>query len=181
MSTGGSTCGARLSEAELACALTDRARLNEILELGLLSPEVDAILEDMAAEAARHFGLPVSLVSVVLEEAQYFAGMYGLTGWLREKRGTPVEWSFCQFAVATREPLVIEDAVEDPLVNDNPLVRDGSIRCYAGVPLISSRGFALGSFCVIGREARVFTAREIEDLHGFAANAVARIEMRRRK
>jgi GAF domain-containing protein len=169
------------SKSDVTAALNDGERLRDIIELGLLSPDVDDVLHDLAAEAARHFGLPIGLVSVVLNEAQFFAAMHGLTGWAGGQRGTPIEWSFCQFAVASREPLVVENAITDPLVKDNPLVRENGVRCYAGVPLISSRGHALGSFCVIGLEERAFSDRELADLHQFAAAAVARIETRRRR
>lgn len=159
--------------------IRDTDRLREIAELDLLSPDVDAILQQTAEEAAHHFGLPISLVSVVLDSAQYFAAMHGLDGWLSEARGTPVEWSFCANTVRSREAFVVEDATTHALVRDNPLVLLEGIRCYAGIPLISSRGHVLGSFCVIGTETRSFSDAELGELRAFAARAVERIEARR--
>jgi len=160
--------------------LHDRARLQEIVDLELTSPAVDAILQDMAARSATHFGLPVGLVSIVLDEAQYFAAMHGVEGWMKDARGTPVEWSFCRFAVKERTPFVVEDATLHPLVQDSPLVEHEGIRCYAGIPLITSRGHAIGSFCVMGPERRSFSEGDIAELRGFAAEAVRQIEARRR-
>jgi GAF domain-containing protein len=160
-------------------ALNDRDRLEEIAALQLTSPAVDAILQDTAKRAAEHFGLPIGLVSIVLDEAQYFAASHGLGGWIKDTNGTPVEWSFCRFAVSSKDAFVVEDATEHELVQDNPLVSNDGIRCYAGIPLISSKGHALGSFCVIGTEARTFSAEEMAELRGFAAEAVAQIETRR--
>ena len=166
-------------EAAVETALHDQARLREIHELGLLSEEVDAILQEEARAAAEHFGLPIGLVSIVLDDTQYFAAQHGLGDWLAEQRGTPVEWSFCRFAVATKEAFVVENAPEHELVATNPLVEYEGIRCYAGIPMISSRGHALGSFCVIGPQERSFSEDDIAELRQRAARAVTRIEARR--
>jgi GAF domain-containing protein len=157
----------------------DEARLREIVELGLLSPESDAILQATAEEAARRLGLPKAMVTVVLDQAQYFAAHHGVDGWQLESGGTPVEWSFCAHAVSTREPFVVEDATTHPVTRDNPLVTAEDLRCYAGIPLVSSRGHALGTLCVIGTEPRAFRDDEIDVLRELAARATARIEERR--
>ena len=157
----------------------DEARLREIVELGLLSPETDPILQDTVEEAARRLNLPKALVTVVLDQAQFFAAHHGVDGWLAETNGTPVEWSFCAHAVATGEPFVVEDATTHPVTRDNPMVTVEDVRCYAGIPLVSSRGHALGTLCVIGTEPRAFREDELDALRGLARKAVARIEARR--
>jgi len=158
----------------------DVARLQEIADLGLLSEDVDPILSDVAARAAATLSLPVSLVSVVLDEALHVAASHGIDGlWLGETRGHPVEWSFCATSVRTRDAFVVENA---PLHREHattPLVTQYGVRCYAGVPLISSRGFVLGNLCVVGLEERTFTPAEMAILRGLATEAVTRIEARR--
>lgn len=158
----------------------DADRLAEIVELDLLDTAVDPILEDVAARAAAGLGLPVSLVSVVLDEALHVAASHGIDGlWLGDTRGHPVEWSFCATSVRTREPFVVENAQTHPYHRTNPLVVQDGVRCYAGVPLISSRGFVLGNLCVVGLEQRSFTEDEMVFLRTLAAEAVQRIEARR--
>lgn len=158
----------------------DAARLQEIADLGLLSPDVDPILADVAARAASQLALPVSLVSVVLDEALHVAASHGLDGlWLGETRGHPVEWSFCAMSVRTRDAFVVESATTHAEHRTNPLVTQDGVRCYAGVPLISSRGFVLGNLCVVGLEERTFSAEEMATLRGLAVEAVRRIEERR--
>ena len=160
--------------------LHDAGRLQEIADLGLLSSDVDPILQDVAARAAARLRLPVSLISVVLDEALHVAGAHGIDGlWLGETRGHPVEWSFCKTSVHTRDAFVVENAPEHPEHRGNPLVVQDGVRCYAGVPLISSRGFVLGNLCVVGLEERTFSADEVAALRGLAAEAVRRIEERR--
>jgi GAF domain-containing protein len=151
-----------------AQALDDRARLEEIAELRLNDSDVDGVLSEIAAEAAAHFGLPVALVSIVLDRAQYFRGSHGLDGWLATTRGTPAEWSFCQHVVRNQEPFVVDDAQNHPLMQDSPLVRMEGVRCYAGVPLVTSRGHVVGSFCVQGPDARSFTEYDVAQLHRYA-------------
>jgi GAF domain-containing protein len=158
----------------------NEARLQEIADLDLLSPDVDPILKDIAQQAAQRLKLPVSLISVVLDEALHVAAMEGPEGlWLAETRGHPVEWSFCATSVRTRSPFLVENAETDPVHRTNPLVTQDGVRCYAGVPLISSRGHVLGNLCVVGLEVREFSENDVETLRGLAAEAVRRIEARR--
>lgn len=161
--------------------LYDAERLQEIADLELLSPEIDPILAGIADEAAARLGLPVSLISVVLDEALYVAGSHGIDGlWLGETRGHPVEWSFCATSVRTRDAFVVESAETHPTHSTNPLVTLDGVRCYAGVPMISSRGHVLGNLCVVGLEEHVFSDQDIATLHELAEEAVRRIESRRK-
>lgn len=158
----------------------DAERLQEIADLGLLSPDVDPILTEIASRAAAALGMPVSLVSVVLDEALQVAASHGIDGlWLGETGGHPVEWSFCATSVRTRDAFVVPDALSHPEHKSNPLVTQDGVRCYAGVPLISSRGFVLGNLCVVGLEERSFSESELSMLRNLAMEAVSRIEKRR--
>ena len=130
------------------------ARLQEIADLRLTSPDVDAVLQELTREAAAALHLPIALVSVVLDSVQYFPASTGLDGWIAEARGTPKEWSFCQHAVSAKETFVVEVAGSDERVKDSPRVTQDGIGCYLGVPLLTSNGTALGTLCVIGAEPR---------------------------
>jgi GAF domain-containing protein len=162
-----------------AQTLDDTARLREIAQLRLNESDIDDIFSEITAEAAAHFGLPVALVSIVLDQAQYFLGSHGLDGWMATTRGTPAEWSFCQHVVRNRAPFVVNDAQNHPLMQDSPLVRMEGVRCYAGVPLVTSGGQVIGSFCVQGPDARSFTEDDLAQLHRYAEQVMRRIEQRR--
>jgi GAF domain-containing protein len=157
----------------------DTNRLREIAELDLFAPEVADLLNDLAEHASSRLGLPLGMVNIVLDEAQFIAANAGIGGWIGEAQGTPVEWAFCRFAVRDQDVFVVEDAHEHLLVKDNPLVTEDGLRCYAGIPLVTSRGFSIGSFCVAGTEARSFSEDEMDFLRGLAAEAMKRIEARR--
>ena len=160
--------------------LFDRERLQEIVDLDLLAPDVESILGDIAAQAARELGLPIGLISVVLDQAQYFAAQHGLAGTMKEARGTPVEWAFCTYAVRGRKPFVSSDLTRHPETRDNPIVKEDGIRCYAGIPLTTSKGFVIGTLCVVGTMPRPFPSEDVERLEQLAAEAVRRIEARRK-
>lgn len=155
-------------------------RLQEIADLGLTAPEIDAELQRIATQAAESLRLPIGIISIVLDHAQYYAASHGMSGWAADVRGTPVEWSFCAHAVRSREPFVVEDARKHPLVGQNPLVLQEGLRCYAGIPLITSRGHALGTLCVAGTEQHSFGPEDMVKLRDLAREAVAHIETRRR-
>jgi GAF domain-containing protein len=159
--------------------VVQEARLQEIADLHLTDPEMDPELRSIASRAAESLGLPIGVVSIVLDRAQYFAAAHGLRGWLAEVRGTPVEWAFCAHAVRSREPFVVENALTHPLMSGSPLVQQEGVRCYAGIPLITSRGHVLGTLCVAGVEQRPFPAEDLDKLRALAAEAVRRIEARR--
>lgn len=157
----------------------DIARLQEIADLDLLAPEVSGILSDLTLKACTELALPFGLVSIVLDEAQFIVAQHGIGGWIAEAQGTPLEWAFCRFVVRDRSDFVVEDAHTHERVKDNPLVTEDGLRCYAGIPLLTSRGHAVGSFCVAGVEARSFVESEIQILRALAGEAMRRIESRR--
>jgi GAF domain-containing protein len=160
--------------------LYDEARLREIIDLDLLADDVEPLLADVAAQASERLALPVGMISVVLDEALHVAGFHGPDGlWLDETRGHPVEWSFCATSVRTRDAFVVENAATHPEHRTNPLVTQDGVRCYAGVPMISSRGYVLGNLCVVGLEQRPFSEDDVAVLRDLAAEAVRRIEQRR--
>jgi GAF domain-containing protein len=157
----------------------DRERLATIASYEIFDPAMAVLLDGFAQRAAQHFHQDVGLVSIVLNGSQFFAGSYGLEGWLHEVSGTPIEWSFCAHAVRSRSSLVVEDATEDPRFRDNPLVTQDGIRSYAGAPLIASNGYALGTCCVLGLRARPFGAGEVAALEGMAAEVIAAMDRAR--
>ncbi|MEZ5216918.1 MAG: GAF domain-containing protein [Ilumatobacteraceae bacterium] len=124
---------------------------------------------------------PIALVTMVLDSAQLVAASSGLDGWLAAAGGTPVEWSFCARAVGSRQPYVVNDARTHPIQRSNPLVAIDNIGCYAGVPLYSPDGHALGAHCVVGTEPHDFTAEEIEELQEAGDEIAVLLETYRRQ
>ena len=159
--------------------VVDPDRLDEIADLDLFSAQAAAMLDEFARRAADRFGMPVGLVSIVLDSSQFFAGSHGVGGWMGEATGTPVEWSFCANTVRNRSRYVVEDAAHDARQCDNPLVVNDGVASYAGAPLVTSRGHVLGSYCIIGTDARHFTTEELDELQAMADEVVGELERHR--
>src|SRR3712207_8572091 len=99
-------------------ALREPRRLAARRRTGLLDSAPEASFDRLTRLAARMLGAPVSLVSLVDRDRQFFKSSVGLPDPWASRRETPLTHSFCQHAVATREPLVIEDARDHPLVRE---------------------------------------------------------------
>lgn len=141
----------------------DAHRLHLLAALDLDDPELRRRLDAITERTAARLHMPISLVTVVSHVAQDFISSYGLVGWLDEAQGTPVEWSFCRQAVASRGPYVVPDARVDAEQSTNPLVTQDGIRSYAGVPLLVE-GEVVGTHCVLGTSPRVYTEADLAEL-----------------
>jgi GAF domain-containing protein len=152
--------------------LGDPARMSSIARYDLFHPGLKARTEAVAARSADHLNAPVSLVSVILDRAQFILGGHGVSGWIAEALGTPAEWALCTHTVLAGHPYCIIDGTADPEHADNPLWDMAGIRSYAGVPLTDDSGHVLGAHCVIDVAPRTFTDHDIAVLHDGAAETM---------
>jgi len=134
----------------------ERARLAELHALHILDTPPEPGFESLVAIASELCDTPIALISLVDSERQWFKARVGLAA-----EQTPREISFCGHAILGHELFEISDALKDPRFATNPLVTDDpSIRFYAGVPLITEQGSALGTLCVIDRKPRRLSPRQ---------------------
>jgi formate hydrogenlyase transcriptional activator len=123
--------------------------------------------------------VPAALVSLVDGNRQFFKSQSGLPEPLASLRQTPLTNSFCKHAVGSREPLIVPDSRRDPLFRGGTAFSDAGLVAYAGIPLIDSEGYALGTFCVVDREPHDWTQEEIGILRVLATSAMSEIELQR--
>ena len=155
----------------------EKRRLARIDELKLVEPGVpDNALQELVAEVAQAFGVPVALLTLVLGDRQWFKAHVGLPTALARDRGTPRDWAFCHHVVQGREALVVPDATRHPVFRDNPLVRDGIVGSYAGAPLITSTGDVLGSLCVIDTRPLMLGPEDLAALRELASRVAESLE-----
>src|SRR3954464_7514005 len=141
--------------------LSHPGRLEALRATALLDSPPEEAFDRLTRLASHALNVPVALVSLVDEDRQFFKSCIGLPEPWASRRGTPLSHSFCQHAVASGEPLVIEDAREHPLVRNNLAIRDLDVIAYAGVPLKTSDGVVLGTFCAIDHQPRVWTEADL--------------------
>jgi serine phosphatase RsbU (regulator of sigma subunit) len=156
----------------------DRAdRLRALTEAGLAQAP-DPGMEHYARRVRRRLDVPVALVSLVTGDQQVFPGMVGLPEPWATARCTPLSHSFCQYVVASEEPLVVNDAREHPWVQHNLAVSELGVVAYAGMPLTDAAGLVLGSLCAIDTAPRSWTTDELDALADLAHGCSMELRLR---
>ena len=152
------------------------AKRLQVLHLtGLLDSAPEEEFDELVQLAAYICGAPISLVSLVDENRQWFKARVGL-----EVTETPRNVSFCAHAIQQDQLFVVPNALEDPRFVDNGLVvGDPHVRFYAGYPLSTDTGEKLGSLCVIDRVPRQLTTKQKEALRVLARQVMTHIQLKR--
>jgi DNA-binding transcriptional MerR regulator len=159
-------------------SLSDEMRLRALADSGLVGGEPDDAFDRLTRVTRALLDVPVSLVSVVEPERQFFVSCLGLPEPWQTERATPISHSFCQHCVVSGAPFVVDDARLHPLVRDNPAIDDLGVVAYLGVPISSSDGAVLGTLCAIDSRPRAWTPDDVELLTDLAAAAMAELERR---
>ena len=155
----------------------ERERLAELHALEILDTADEESFDNLTRLAAFICGTPISLISLVDSERQWFKARLGLS--LVE---TPRDVSFCGHAILDPDRLlIVGDATKDVRFRDNPLVTgDPSIRFYAGMPLKTREGSAVGTLCVIDREPRELSSMQHAALVTLSNAVVTQLQLRQR-
>lgn len=153
--------------------LKEAARIAAVRRYDILDSPPDGAFDRITALAARRFGVPIAIISIVDEDRIWFKSHHGLPV---EQIGR--EPGLCASAILGDTPYLIEDARKDPRSLANPLVAgDFGLRFYAAAPLTTDDGHNLGTLCVIDREPRPITQAEIEDLKDLASIVMDQLEL----
>jgi GAF domain-containing protein len=140
-------------------------RLAALRALDLLDSPPDDRFDRVTRIAASLFDVPIVLVSLVDAERQWFKSCIGV-----DVAETSRDVSFCAHAIHAPKPLIVNDTLKDERFRGNPLVQgDTRIRFYAGAPIFSPDGFAIGTLCLIDRRPRDFSEQEAALLTDLAA------------
>ncbi|WP_282183175.1 putative bifunctional diguanylate cyclase/phosphodiesterase [Azospirillum agricola] len=159
-----------------AVPVNERDRLAALRRFELLDTPPEAAFDQITRLAAKVLNAPIALISLIDENRQWFKSRIGL-----DAQETPREFAFCAHALSSDGLFVVHDASLDARFAANPLVTgDPNIRFYAGAPLRTADGLALGTLCVIDRKARPsLSPAEEESLRDLSAMVMAHIEARR--
>lgn len=150
-------------------------RLKSLERLAILDTEPEAPFEQIVSLVKQTLGVPICAVSLVDRDRQWFKACRGL-----QVSETPRDISFCTHAIKSPEPFVVDDAHKHELFANTPLVvGEPYIRSYAGIPLLMSDGYIVGTLCAIDITPREFNSAEIGILSNFAKLVVDEIELRK--
>ena len=152
----------------------ERDRLAALGRYRILDTEPERRFDDLVLLASQICGTPMALITLVDDSRQWFKSRLGIG-----VSETPRSISFCSRAIEQPDLFVIPDALEDRRFCDNPLVRgEPYVRFYAGAPLITPDGHALGTLCVADRVPRELTSDQIEALLALKRQVETQLELR---
>ena len=151
-------------------------RLKVLWQYEVLDTVPEEIFDDLTELAARICEAPIGLISLVDENRQWFKARVGTT-----MEETTRDISFCSHAITQSDLFIVPDAAKDARFANNPLViSEPKIRFYAGAPLFTPDGYALGTLCVIDKVPRNLRVEQQQALRILARHVVSQLELRRR-
>src|SRR5882762_3984460 len=152
----------------------EKKRLNVLWQYEVLDTVPEEVFDDLTELAARICGAPIALITLVDEKRQWFKSKVGIS--INE---TSRDVSFCGHAILQSDLFIVPDATRDERFSHNPLVTtEPKIRFYAGAPLVTPDGHALGSLCVIDKVPRELRAEQKQSLRVLARHVMTQLELR---
>jgi anti-sigma regulatory factor (Ser/Thr protein kinase) len=152
----------------------ERERLEALRQFKVLDTDPEEAFDDITRLASYICQTPSALISFVDADRQWFKSRVGLT--IAE---TSRSVSFCTHAIKDRNLFVVPDARANARFRDNPFVQpEGGIRFYAGAPLVTPEGHAVGTLCVLDRVPRTLSEEQLEALDALRRQVVAQLELR---
>jgi signal transduction histidine kinase len=153
----------------------DDQRIEELYRYEILDTPYEEEFDDIVKLASRICNTPISLITLVEKSRQWFKAKIGI-----DSSETSRDVSFCSHSLDMHtDLLMVEDATQDERFHDNPfVVEDPKIKFYAGVPLVSSNGYKLGTLCVINSIPQLLTAEQSFALKVLADQVMKMLELR---
>ncbi len=140
----------------------------------MLDTPNEAAFDRITALAARLFGVPMALVSLIDEDRQWWKSCVGVEGQEAER-----DTAFCAHAILSDGPLIIADATTDIRFRDNPAVLgEPFVRFYAGAPLTNADGYNVGTLCIVDTQPRTLDAEQVATLVDLSRVIVDELELR---
>jgi len=150
-------------------------RVAALQKYAILDSEPEQGFDDLTLLASYICRTPIALISLIDESRQWFKSRVGVT-----VSETPREIAFCSTAILSSDVMVVPDTWKDERFRNHPMVvSEPKIRFYAGAPLVTEEGYALGTLCVVDRTPREFSPEQKEALKALSRLVLAQLEFRR--
>ncbi|MCC5812157.1 MAG: GAF domain-containing protein [Ectothiorhodospiraceae bacterium] len=153
----------------------EQRRVEQLRAYRVMDTPREQGFDDLVLLASRLFEVPIALVTLIGEERQWFKASVGF-----EESETRRDEAFCAYAInAPRHVMVVEDTQQDPRFRGHrAVVGEPWLRFYAGAPLVTPEGDALGTLCVLDTRPRTFSNSEQEALKALARQAISQMQLR---
>jgi GAF domain-containing protein len=162
---------------DVSAIVRDPARLAEVRRTGLLDTPPEESFDRLTKLASRLLNAPAAFVALVDEARDFYKSAHGFTEPLASARQL-TGLTFCHYAVAGSEPLVIPDTRAHPVYSQVPAVELLGVAAYLGIPLVTAGGQAVGSFCVIDFEPHEWGPSDVDIMRELGGSASREIELR---
>ncbi|WP_197444284.1 PAS domain S-box protein [Maioricimonas rarisocia] len=158
-------------------SIADADRLAALCSLQMLDSPAEESFDRLTRLAARLLRSPVSVVTLIDADRQFFKSCVGLPEPWASERGSSLDLSFCRITVETAAPLIVEDARTDSRTCGHPAIEKMGVIAYAGFPVRGPSGHVLGTLCVVDVEPRNWTEDDIEVLRELAVSVESEIAL----
>jgi PAS domain S-box-containing protein len=153
----------------------EAARLETLRRLHILDTEPEPAFDDVAKLAATLCEAPIAMVSFVDDRRVWFKAVRGLRAAQMSRDAWP-----CSSTIRHAKAFILRDLREDPRFSKSPVIADPGVLFYAGAPLVTANGHAIGALCVADTRARQLTPEQLDALQVLARQVGAQLELRLR-
>lgn len=155
----------------------EKQRLETLRQYEILDTASEQVFDEITKLAANVCETPISLLSFIDADRLWFKSNVGLP-----VKETARDIAFCAHAILQNDIFEVPDALADERFAQNPVVtNDPNIRFYAGMPLVTKSGYALGTLCVIDRVPRELSEEQKMKLRTLAQSVLLLLEVRRKQ
>ena len=153
----------------------EEERLAALLRYDVLDSAAEEPFSDLAQLASFICECPIALITLIDRQRAWFKAAVGI-----DITEIPRDMAFCDRVVAEHRPLVLDDTTQHEVFRHNPLVVQAPYaRFYAGAPLLTGDGHALGTLCVIDQQPRHLESRQLDALKMLSGQVISQLELRR--
>ncbi len=160
----------------VGAGLDDPGRLEALERIRLDGPSDRAVFDRVTALVTSLLDVPISLLTLVRPASQTFVSAAGLDGDWSSRGAVGAGGSFCQRVVLSGQPVVLEDASADPLLDDVRAQLEVELVAYVGIPLVTSSGYAVGSFCAIDLQPHPWSELDVRVLEDVGRTVMAYVD-----